>query len=193
MLCVYAALHVAAVPRQTTGFDDRNAPPACGPVTRTGTDRRAEQALRWIVELLEVTGVPFQVVGGLAARAYGATRPLVDIDLYIPAVHVATVLNATQQYVTRPPEHHRDDDWDLVFMRLEYAGQPIEIGVSDDARFKDDRDGGWHNAAVDYDASERLNVLGVEVPVMPREQLLAYKRRLDRPVDRADVRELMAD
>jgi hypothetical protein len=26
--------------------------------------------------------------------------------------------------------------------------------------------------------------------VMPREQLLLYKRRLNRPVDRADVREL---
>lgn len=50
----------------------------------------------------------------------------------------------------------------------------------------------WHEAAVDYEASERLNVLGVEVPIMPREQLLAYKHRLDRPVDRADVRGLTA-
>lgn len=77
-------------------------------------------------------------------------------------------------------------------MRLEYNGQRIEIGVSDDAHYRDVRQDRWHEAAVDYEASERLNVLGVEVPIMPREQLLAYKHRLDRPVDRADVRGLTA-
>lgn len=161
-------------------------------MTRAEQDRNAEQALRWIVGLLEAHQVPFQVVGGLAARAYGATRPLVDIDLYIPAAHVTTVLEVVQRFVTRRPQHHRDDHWDLVYMRLEYSGQPIEIGVSDDARYRDVRQDQWHGAAVDYEASERLDVLGVEVPVMPREQLLAYKHSLDRPVDRADVRELTA-
>jgi hypothetical protein len=157
------------------------------------TEQDADQALRWIVGLLEAHGVPFQIVGGLAARAYGATRPLVDIDLYIPAAHVATVYEAARRFITRQPEHHRDDHWDLVFMRLEFLGQPIEIGVSDDAMYRGGREDRWHDAAVDYNASERLAVFGVEVPVMPRAQLLAYKLRLDRPVDRADVRELTAD
>ncbi len=156
------------------------------------TEQHARQALRWIAGLLEARGVPFQIVGGLAARAYGATRPLADIDLYIPAAHVAAVHEAVRRFVTRPPEPHRDDHWDLIFMRLEYRGQPIEIGVSDDARYRDGRKDRWHDAAVDYNASERLDVLGVEVPVMPRAQLLACKLRLDRPVDRADVRELTA-
>lgn len=150
------------------------------------------QALRWIVELLKARDVPFQVVGGLAARAYGATRRLVDIDLYIPVAHIPTVLEAAQPFVTRQPRHHCDEHWDLVFMRLEYGGQPIEIGVADDAKYRDTRHGRWHDAAVDFAASEQLMVLGMEVPVMPREQLLVYKRRLDRPVDRADLGELAA-
>ena len=33
---------------------------------------------------LDAVGVPFQVAGGLAARAHGASCPLHDIDLYVP-------------------------------------------------------------------------------------------------------------
>jgi hypothetical protein len=157
---------------------------------RTAQDQAAREALRWLAGLLEDHNIPFQVVGGLAARAYGATRPLVDIDVYISATHVATVLAAAQPFVTRRPGHHRDEHWDLDFMRLEYAGQPIEVGIADDAKYRDARQGRWHGAGVDFKASEYLEVLGVEVPVIPREQLLLYKRRLNRPVDRADIKEL---
>ena len=49
------------------------------------TDRRAPaQAFRWIVGLLEELAIPFLLVGGLAARAYGASRELADIDFYAP-------------------------------------------------------------------------------------------------------------
>ena len=157
---------------------------------------RAEQnqgvgaALRWIADILDARNVPFQIVGGLAARAYGATREIADIDLYAPASELASVLEVIEPFVTRPLAHYRDQHWDLVFMRLEYGGQRIEIAVGDDAKYRDSRLGEWHDAAVDYGASERLDVLGVDVPVMPRHQLLSYKRRLDRTVDRADVQEI---
>jgi hypothetical protein len=77
-------------------------------------------------------------------------------------------------------------------MRLEYLGQLIEIGVADDAKCRDTRNGLWHDAAVDFAASAQLTILGIDVPVIPREQLLTYKRRLDRAVDRSDIGELTA-
>lgn len=159
---------------------------------RTGgrDDASTEKALRWIVGVLERRDVPFQVVGGLAARAYGAARPLVDIDLYIPAVKVEAVLEAVRPHVTRPPTRHRDAHWDLVFMQLEYAGRTIEIGVADDARYRDVRAGRWRHADIDFEAADARDVFGVRVPVMARDRLIAYKRRLGRAVDRADVEAL---
>ena len=83
---------------------------------------QGDNALRWIVDLLRRLGVPFQAVGGLAARAYGATRPLVDLDFYIPTERLADVAIAAGPHVVRPPAHSRDESWDLQFMKVEYAG-----------------------------------------------------------------------
>ena len=46
--------------------------------------RNTKKALTWIVRVLRKYKVSFQISGGFAARAYGATRELADIDIYIP-------------------------------------------------------------------------------------------------------------
>ncbi|WP_319018089.1 hypothetical protein [Gallaecimonas mangrovi] len=43
------------------------------------------QALNWLTALLARQQLPYQIVGGLAAHLYGGSRPVADIDLYIPA------------------------------------------------------------------------------------------------------------
>jgi hypothetical protein len=50
----------------------------------------------------------------------------------------------------------------------------------------------WREARIDFDLSVERSVAGVRVPVMPLEQLIDYKRRLDREVDRLDIAELVA-
>lgn len=150
------------------------------------------QALAWIVGLLNDLEIPFQVVGGLAARAYGATRPLVDLDFYVPTSRLADVAAAASDRVVRPPAHHRDDEWDISFMALEHDGVRIELGGADGARYFDRGAGRWTDVAIDYGVALRREVLGVEVPLMPRVALIAYKRALDRAVDRQDLADLAA-
>ena len=78
----------------------------------------------------------------------------------------------------------------LIVLVIEHAGQRIEVGVADAARFHERATGEWLDAAIDVGASVPAIVWGVEVPVMPRAQLVDYKRRLDRDVDRQDLAEL---
>ena len=149
-------------------------------------------ALSWIVRVLRRADVPFQAVGGLAARAHGATRPLVDLDFYVPTSRLDDVAILAADRATRPPSHHRDDHWDLTFMKLEYDGRPIELGGADGARYFDRRAGVWREAGIRFDASLDIEIFGIRVPVMPLEQLVEYKRRLDRDVDRQDIAEIAA-
>ena len=149
------------------------------------------QALGWIVEVLRRTDVPFQVVGGLAARAYGAKRPLSDLDFYVPTSRLEDVADVTAAYVSRLPSHYKDACWDLTFMKLDYDGRAIELGGAGGARYFDRKAGLWREAGICFDFSVERTIFGIRVPVMPRDQLIEYKQRLDRDVDRQDVAEML--
>jgi hypothetical protein len=152
--------------------------------------RQEPVALGWIVDLLSGLGVPFQAVGGLAARAYGASRPLVDLDFYVPTARLTEIAAAAADFVVRPPAAYRDATWDLSFMKLEFAGCAIELGGAEDARFYDIEANRWREARVCFDRSETRLIFGIPVPTMPREQVLQYKRRLGRDVDLEDIDEI---
>ena len=150
----------------------------------------AAAALAWVADLLQRYRIPFQVVGGLAARAYGATRPLVDLDFYIPMERFPELLPEISPHVVWGPEHYRDRNWDITFVKLSYAGQPIEFGDATEAHFFDRIAQAWVQQEIDFDRSVWREVLGVRVPIIPRAELIAYKRRLDREVDRTDLAEI---
>ena len=62
--------------------------------------------------------------------------------------------------------------------------------MADVVRFRERATGKWLDAAIDLDGSVPVVIWGVEVPVMPRAQLVEYKHRLDRDIDRQDLSEL---
>jgi hypothetical protein len=129
--------------------------------------QRISRALAWIIERLRQHDVAYQVVGGLAARAYGAHRPLVDIDFYVPFDKATALLEEVRPFITWGPEHHTGDKWDLTYLKVEYRGQRIE-----------------------YEDSTSVCVFGVEVEVMPKDELIRYKRHLGREVDLIDIEQL---
>jgi hypothetical protein len=152
---------------------------------------RAAAALTWIVSTLNQHEVSYQVVGGLAALAYGGTRPLHDIDLYAPLSGRPGLLTELHPYTVWGPEHFQDAARDLVFMKIDFDGIRIEIGDSVlHPRLFDAQQHRWVDQRVDYDRSHRRVVLGVPVDVMPLADLLDYKRALGRPVDMQDITEL---
>ncbi|OQA18126.1 MAG: hypothetical protein BWY63_02155 [Chloroflexi bacterium ADurb.Bin360] len=149
------------------------------------------QALEWLVALLKRHEVPYQIVGGLAAQAYGAERPLVDIDLYVPMELLQSAMAELSPYLIRNARPTQSAFWRLTYLALDYHGAPIQIADSTtDPRFYNRKDQRWEPQIIDYAASQRVTLYGVEVDVMPREELLRYKALLDREVDRADIQAL---
>lgn len=153
----------------------------------------AGDALTWIVGVISRHNVPYQVSGGLAARAYGAQRELADIDIYIPFDTAADVLKDVQPHVVRGPEHFVSDCWDITFVELDYKGQAIELtDSSSNPRVFNSAEHRWLAQRINYDASTPVEVLGTTVAVMPKDELIRYKQALARDTDLADIEEMAA-
>lgn len=146
--------------------------------------------LRWIVDVLAESRVPYQLVGGVAAQVYGATREIVDIDFYIPGAGFATILPEVQEYLVFGPGHYHDENWDLVYMQLLRWYWQIELAAAETARFYDRAGEVWVDANIDFRAAEMCDLHGVTVAVMPKHQLVDYKRRLGREVDLVDIEQI---
>lgn len=144
-------------------------------------------ALRWIVGVFLSCGADFQVVGGLAARAFGATRPIVDLDFYVRESDLPRVLAAVEEFRVWGPEHYQDDSWDLTFAKLERDGVKIELAKAEGARYFDRLQGRWVGQDVNFSRSESRELFGLELPIIPQDQLMSCKRALDRDVDRLDL------
>jgi len=160
-----------------------------------GEDREEglSEALRWITGLLDDLAIPYQAVGGIAAHAHGATRPLVDIDLYVPDEDaLRAVARAAADHLTARPAHHSDEHWDLTLLKLRRSGWTVEVAAAATAKVWDRHHRVWTPAAIDFGRGEEREVGGVMLRVMSRQQLIDYKGGLGRAVDRLDVEELLS-
>src|SRR5258708_4045809 len=165
-------------------------------IEATNEPQKIGKALSWIVSLLNRYGIPYQVCGGTAAKAYGATRPLVDIDLYASlqdSPHCQTFMDEIQPHIIREWTPYLSASWDLLYLALNYQGMQIEIAESTtNPRFYNHRDGRWEDQHIDFAVSTRISLYGVEVAIMPKDELLAYKAMLDREVDHLDIEQMTA-
>jgi len=146
-------------------------------------------AYRWIHHLLVDNEIPFQIVGGFAASLYGGSRPVADIDLYIPKANGGIVSTLVGSYVSKPLKHYVEAGWDLEYLQLIYQEQKIEIGLTPGTKILSST-GEWVDLEVDFNQSTIIQDRGLHIPVMPREQLICYKSILNREVDVLDIQDL---
>ncbi len=148
------------------------------------------KAFHVIVSILRKHNVSFQIAGGLAARVYGSTRKLADIDIYIPFDGFEKILLDVKQHIVFGPGHHKSDLWDLVYLKLDYDGQIIELGDADNTKFRNANTGQWVKEDIDFSTSEIREIFSISVPVMPKDKLLSYKSKLQRDVDKIDLEQI---
>lgn len=147
-----------------------------------------EVAAKWIIGLLREKNIPFLVCGGLAAKGYGSERELNDIDLFVPGERFSEVVQAGQGFISKPAARYREEGWDLTYVQFMHDGVKVEVGKAKDMRIFDVNSQAWIPLNVDFSRYETVGLLGLELPLMRKEDLIRYKTALSRPVDMEDLR-----
>ncbi|MEK6919323.1 MAG: hypothetical protein AABW73_04795 [Nanoarchaeota archaeon] len=150
------------------------------------TSRNTKEAFLWIVGILKNNDVPFRISGGLAARLYGTKRKLADIDLEIKKKDFNKILAEIIIYAKSKPKYYRDKNWNVYGMTLNYKNQLIDVSARDDVKLFDYQKKKWFMPK-DKIPDKKMRIYGLVVPVQNREELIDYKTRLGRKVDRIEV------
>ena len=108
-------------------------------------------ALNWIIDFLEAHNIPYLICGGLAAMAYGAHRPLNDIDLYVPLSHFNQVVDFGCNIISYGPGRFKDQHWNVEYVQFNFQGQKIEVGSSEGVAIFDQERGEWVSQSINFD------------------------------------------
>ena len=132
-----------------------------------------KKALHWIVKLLTTNEIPFQILGGFAARAYGARRELADIDIEVTSVSFRKLCDLVKEHITQGPMIYKDDIMECEIVEFSYEGQLIEIVNAGNTVFRNPETNQWEQEIINFEDSELVEVLGISVPLIPKQQLIA--------------------
>ncbi len=152
--------------------------------------QKSIDALRWITEIFNNHKIPFRIAGGLAAKIYGATRELADIDTGIPEARFYEIIPDVKEYIIWGPQKYLNENWDLLMMTLNYKGQEIDVCACDTEKIFNHNTKEWEYLPAGLENVVMREIEGIKVPVMPIKDLVSYKNKLQREVDISDVKEL---
>ena len=148
------------------------------------------QALDWILDFMESKNIPYLICGGLGAIAYGSTRPLNDIDLYVPEEHYAEIVRFGRGYISFGPERVHNERWNVDYVQFIYKGKKIEVGSSDNIEIFVSKTQKWFHKKLNFKNYTLKRAFGRLIRVMTKEQLIEYKEMLNREVDRIDIEQI---
>jgi hypothetical protein len=149
--------------------------------------KKTESAFKWIVGILRGNEIPFQISGGFAARLYGSTRPLFDIDIDIPERCFETIIPDIKDFIVFGPKRFRDDSWDLLLITLKYENQEIDISGCDTINLFNPEKQLWIPYPENLDDVEEMEVYGENCPIITKKHLIEYKNIIKRPTDLDDI------
>ena len=154
------------------------------------TDTQKE-VLQFIVQTFANNNLEFQVSGGLATIAHGATRPLYDIDLEIYKKDVEKVRRLFKEHITEDWNNEPsgpDDQFDIWMMKLEVKGVHVDINQVEDL-YLISKSGERILQSSIMDTEQKV-LEGIPLPVIKKEALIASKKILARDIDLIDIEQL---
>lgn len=146
-------------------------------------------ALRVVVTKLYQANIPYQVSGGIAAIAYGATRDVYDIDIEVYQKDIPKAAELFKKYVVDPFYHHVQDGFDLWLMTLKIHGVPVDVCQAEGS-YVTGRAGTKVRLASDLNQATVIKFGDLRVSVAAKDELINYKRVLGRPTDIQDIAQI---
>lgn len=149
--------------------------------------RATRSALLWITKILETQKISYRISGGFAANLYGSPRELADIDIDIRYKDFSKILPLVKKYIVYGPAQYKDSHWNLPLMTLRYRNQHIDICGGDKTFIFNNKRKDWERLKTDFKTVTYLEYAGIRLSVCKLKDLISYKRKLDRLVDRKDI------
>ena len=152
--------------------------------------RDTESAFKWIVGLLQKHEIPFQIKGGFASNLSGVKRELADLDISIPEDRFEELFPDIKDFIKYGPEQYLDEEWDIKLITLKYKFQNIDIAGAFEKKNFDKVNKKWVATPSNFENSVYMDAYGLKVPVIAKEDLIAYKKLILRDVDIIDIEAL---
>lgn len=152
-------------------------------------EERKKESLKTVVNVLKEHKIPFQVSGGLAAIAYGSKRPLYDIDIDVGKADIPKVQEIFREYIIEDFHRYQDKYMEVWEIELEIDGVEVDISQAEEAYFKD-KEGNSTRFDSDLSKAKVMEIEGVEVHVMDKEELIVCKKIMGRDVDLQDLEQI---
>ena len=151
-------------------------------------EKKVVDALKWMVEILGKKNIEYQIAGGFAAKVFGSSRPLNDIDFDISENFFPKILSDVSQYITYGPARLNDGKWDCELITLNYHGQEIDISGVDSMKLSNKERNKWIPYKENFFKNVELDVDGMKLRVIHPRELVAYKQELDGEQQLTDIR-----
>lgn len=147
------------------------------------------RVLFWMVDLLENNAIEYELTGGLAARCYGSKRKIIDIDFDLRKEELDKIARLVPENVVSGPRQYIDDGFNIRLLTLKKYGVSIDLSVAGGEKLQD-KNQQWHHLPTNWKDKDVIYVQNRPIKIIGREELIAYKKVLNRAEDRADIREM---
>jgi hypothetical protein len=148
------------------------------------------EVLANVQKTLEENDILFIAIGGLASIAWGVNRPLADIDIQVQDEDLLAVKRLLSDYMVTDIRHYVTEKWDIQQMVLSINGVGVDVCGAE--VFYVIKDGKRYRVKNSIDNAVVKEVQHLQIPVLPKEQLIAYKEIIGRPVDLRDLTQLLS-
>lgn len=151
-------------------------------------NKKVMSGLRWIVTILDEHKIPYKIGGGFAAKVYGSSREVNDIDISLSGKFFDIIVSEVSNYITAGPKHYLNEKWDCNTLSVNYYGQDIDMTDIDTLRMTNLEKTEWFNVKEKrlYDGIT-TDINGTLVSIMDPRDLISYKKLLGGEHQKIDI------